>query len=117
MRFLPSLAIAALLGACTFDQAAPLETGVFYDDYVTSPDLAQGWANAYCAQYSRLAVFKDEGLIDGRRAAAFQCLVPPVCADEGIPETAVIRTAADTWQTAVTCKTNRGVVPVDDLQF
>lgn len=73
--------IAALLAVsgCAIDPVDPMETRVDYAGYVTTADQAAGYANVQCAEINRLAAFKAEDVIDGRKGATFQCLPVPKC--------------------------------------
>jgi hypothetical protein len=73
--------IAALLAVsgCGIDPVSPKETRVDYAGFVTSADQAAIYANAQCAEINRLAVFKVEDVVDGRKGATFQCLPVPKC--------------------------------------
>jgi len=73
--------IAALLAVsgCGIDPVSPKETRVDYAGFVNSADQAAIYANSQCAKINRLAVFKAEDVIDGRKGATFQCLAVPKC--------------------------------------
>ncbi|MGK9171146.1 hypothetical protein KXR53_32945 [Inquilinus limosus] len=72
---------AALLAVsgCGIDPVTPKETRVDYAGFINSADQAAIYANAQCAQLNRLAVFKAEDVVDGRKGATFQCLPVPNC--------------------------------------
>lgn len=81
--------IAALLAvsACGIDPVTPEETRVDYAGFVNTADQAAIYANAQCAKTNRLAVFKVEDVVDGRKGATFQCLPVQKCfpAEAGVP--------------------------------
>ncbi|WP_026870330.1 hypothetical protein [Inquilinus limosus] len=71
-------AVLAVSG-CGIDPVTPKETRVDYAGFINSADQAAIYANAQCAQLNRLAVFKAEDVVDGRKGATFQCLPVPNC--------------------------------------
>ncbi|MFE0756419.1 hypothetical protein ACFW16_20825 [Inquilinus sp. NPDC058860] len=71
-------AVLAVSG-CGIDPVTPKETRVDYAGFINSADQAAIYANAQCAQINRLAVFKAEDVVDGRKGASFQCLPVPNC--------------------------------------
>jgi len=71
-------AVLAVSG-CGIDPVAPKETRVDYAGFINSADQAAIYANSQCAQINRLAVFKVEDVVDGRKGATFQCLPVPNC--------------------------------------
>ena len=71
-------AVLAVSG-CGIDPVTPKETRVDYAGFINSADQAAIYANAQCAQINRLAVFKVEDVVDGRKGATFQCLPVPKC--------------------------------------
>ena len=71
-------AVLAVSG-CGIDPVTPKETRVDYAGFINSADQAAIYANAQCAQINRLAVFKVEDVIEGRKGATFQCLPVPNC--------------------------------------
>jgi hypothetical protein len=76
--------IAAVLAVsgCGIDPVTPKETRVDYAGFINSADQAAIYANSQCAQINRLAVFKAEDVVDGRKGATFQCLPVPNCYPE-----------------------------------
>ncbi|KGM33620.1 hypothetical protein [Inquilinus limosus] len=71
-------AVLAVSG-CGIDPVTPKETRVDYAGFINSADQAAIYANSQCAQINRLAVFKAEDVVDGRKGATFQCLPVPNC--------------------------------------
>jgi hypothetical protein len=71
-------AVLAVSG-CGIDPVTPKETRVDYAGFINSADQAAIYANAQCAQINRLAVFKVEDVVEGRKGATFQCLPVPNC--------------------------------------
>jgi hypothetical protein len=71
-------AVLAVSG-CGIDPVTPKETRVDYAGFINSADQAAIYANAQCARINRLAVFKVEDVVDGRKGATFQCLPVPKC--------------------------------------
>jgi len=71
-------AVLAVSG-CGIDPVTPKETRVDYAGFINSADQAAVYANAQCARINRLAVFKVEDVVDGRKGATFQCLPVPKC--------------------------------------
>ncbi len=71
-------AVLAVSG-CGIDPVTPKETRVDYAGFINSADQAAIYANSQCAQINRLAVFKVEDVVEGRKGATFQCLPVPNC--------------------------------------
>lgn len=71
-------AVLAVSG-CGIDPVTPKETRVDYAGFINSADQAAIYANSQCAEINRLAVFKAEDVVDGRKGATFQCLPVPNC--------------------------------------
>lgn len=88
-------AVLAVSG-CGIDPVAPKETRVDYAGFINSADQAAIYANSQCAQINRLAVFKVEDVVDGRKGATFQCLPVPNCypAEAGAPGQPIALTPA-----------------------
>lgn len=73
------LAAVLAVSGCGIDPVAPKETRVDYAGFINSADQAAIYANSQCAQINRLAVFKAEDVVDGRKGATFQCLPVQNC--------------------------------------
>jgi hypothetical protein len=88
-------AVLAVSG-CGIDPVTPKETRVDYAGFINSADQAAIYANAQCAQINRLAVFKVEDVVEGRKGATFQCLPVPNCypAEAAAPRQPVALTPA-----------------------